>query len=129
MISLHLDESAAQIHGFHVELADISLTIIDQANIRVAEAVAVSKSDNEEDGPQVQAFVVINQATNSESQRHLQPLLLGLNLAYMLPTHAGIWRKLPRTSGRIVGRRALMVVSISGAEIIQVMRPANPSIT
>jgi hypothetical protein len=84
----HLDESVAQIHGFHVELADISRTIVDQANSRVAEAVAVFKSGNEQDEPHVQASVVINEAPNSKSRRHLQPLLLGLNLTYMLPTHA-----------------------------------------
>jgi acyl-CoA synthetase (AMP-forming)/AMP-acid ligase II len=130
VVSRRLDESVARIHGFYVELGDISRTIVNEANGRVAEAVVVSKSDNEQQEPHVQAFVVMNEVPNLESRRYLQALLLDLNLpAYMRPTRAVIRRELPRTSGGRIDRHALMAISIPDAEIIQVMPPASPSMS
>ena len=51
MVSRHLDQSIAHISEFHVELVDISRTIVDQGSGSVAETVLVFKSDNEQDEP------------------------------------------------------------------------------
>ena len=87
----HLNQSIAHISGFHIELVEISRTIVDQGSGPVAEAVVVSKSDNEQDEPQIQVFVVMNEAPSVKSRRYLRELLLGLNLpVYMRPICAVI---------------------------------------
>lgn len=51
----------------------------------------VFKSDNGQDEPQIQIFVVMNEAPRVKSRRYLQELHLGLNLpVYMRPTCAVI---------------------------------------
>jgi hypothetical protein len=86
-----LNQSIAHISGFHIELVEISRTIVDQGSGPVAEAVVVSKSDNEQDEPQIQVFVVMNEAPSVKSRRYLRELLLGLNLpVYMRPICAVI---------------------------------------
>lgn len=91
MVSRHLDQSIAHISEFHVELVDISRTIVDQGSGSVAETVLVFKSDNEQDEPQIQVFVVMNEAPSVKSRRYLRELLLGLNLpVYMRPICAVI---------------------------------------
>jgi len=75
-----LNQSIAHISGFHIELVEISRTIVDQGSGPAAEAVVVSKSDNEQDEPQIQVFVVMNEAPSVKSRRYLRELLLGLSL-------------------------------------------------
>jgi hybrid polyketide synthase/nonribosomal peptide synthetase ACE1 len=91
VVSRHLDQSIAHISEFHIELVEISRTIVDQGSGSVAEAVVIFKSDNEQDEPQIQVFVVMNEAPSVKSRRYLQELLLSLNLpVYMRPTCAVI---------------------------------------
>jgi acyl-CoA synthetase (AMP-forming)/AMP-acid ligase II len=122
VVSRRLDESITQIGGFHVKLGDVSRTIVDQAKGRVAEAVVVFRSVNEQEEPQLLAFLTMTGAPNAEPRRYLQALLRGLNLpAYMRPTRAVIWKQLPRTSGGRIDRSALLAIALQDAEIIQVM--------
>lgn len=89
--SRRLDESIAQGDDFHIELGDVSRTIVDQAKGRVVEAVVVLHSNEEQEEPQILTVVVMTGTLNAASRRYLQKLLRGLNLpAYMRPTRAAI---------------------------------------
>ncbi|KAI4920683.1 uncharacterized protein J4E92_008326 [Alternaria infectoria] len=120
--SRRLDESTAQVGGFHIELGDVSRTIVDQAKGRVVEAVVVLHSNEEQEEPQILAAVIMTGTLNAASRRYLLKLLRGLNLpAYMRPTRAVIWQQLPRTSGGKIDRRAVMATAIPDTDIIRVM--------
>jgi acyl-CoA synthetase (AMP-forming)/AMP-acid ligase II len=122
VISRRLEESVAQIGGFHIELGDISRTIVNQAKGKVIEALVVLRSVNEAEEPQLLAFVVMNGAVKAATRRGLQKLLRALNLpAYMRPKRAVICNELPRTSGGKIDRRVAMTTAISDNEIIRVM--------
>ncbi|KAH6875197.1 hypothetical protein BKA58DRAFT_399423 [Alternaria rosae] len=120
--SRRLDESIAQVGGFHIELGDVSRTIIDQAKGRVEEAVTVLQGNEGQEEPQILAIVVMTGTLNAASRRYLQKLLRGLNLpVYMRPTRAVVWKQLPRTSGGKFDRHAVMATAIPDTDIIRVM--------
>lgn len=120
--SRRLDESIAQVGGFHIELGDVSRTIIDQAKGRVEEAATVLQSNEGQEEPQILAIVVMTGTLNAASRRYLQKLLRGLNLpVYMRPKRAVVWKQLPRTSGGKFDRHAVMATAIPDTDVIRVM--------
>ncbi|KAI1517185.1 AMP-binding enzyme [Pyrenophora tritici-repentis] len=114
-------ESATYVKGHYVQLGDISRAIVDKSMGRVAEAAVVLSKGTEQKEPQLQAFIIMSDTPDGESQQYLQSMLRSLALpTYMRPACAVMLETMPRTLVGKIDRHALMDMVVPDNEVVMV---------